>query len=104
MDALTIVAAIILVLLTFLGVFIFVDLAAMPGRIARKRAHPHPEAVNILGIVGMLVGGILWPIALTWAFFTLGSRPDPSNDLGARIEPLDEKLAHFESGDARDST
>ena len=54
MDALTMVAAIILVLLTFLGVFIFVDLAAMPGRIARKRAHPQTEAVNILGIVGML--------------------------------------------------
>jgi hypothetical protein len=103
MDALTVVAAIIIVLLIFLGIFVFVDLAAMPGRIARKREHSHPEAVNIMGIVGMLVGGVLWPVALTWAFFTPGGRSDRSDELDARIASLEEKLALFEAGEAKDS-
>ena len=103
MDLLTIIAAVILVLLTFLAVFVFVDLAALPGRIARKRGHPHPDAVNILGIVGLLVGGILWPIALTWAFFSPGSRPDRSDELDARIALLEERLARFETTEAEGS-
>ena len=103
MDLLTIIAAVILVLLTFLAVFVFVDLAALPGRIARKRGHPHPDAVNILGIIGMLIGGILWPIALTWAFFTTGGRGDLSDELVARIALLEERLAQFETTEAEAS-
>jgi hypothetical protein len=43
-------------------------LGSVPGDIAKKRNHPRVDAVTVLGWVG-LVFVVLWPLALTWAFF-----------------------------------
>lgn len=82
MDPLMIAAAIILILLVFLAVFVFVDLAALPGRIAQDRGSPHVEAITVLGVVGLLAGGILWPVALAWAYLhpDTNSVVSPSGD------------------------
>ncbi len=65
--------AIRLVVLACLFVFALVALAvvvlvaALPGKIARSRNHPQQQAVNICGWVG-LPTGILWAVALVWAY------------------------------------
>jgi len=59
---------------TVIGLAVF--LAMWPGRIARARRHPMADAVNVAGWVGLLAGGVLWPLALVWAFAT----PTPPDD------------------------
>lgn len=47
-----------------------VALAIWPGRTARDRNHPYADAINVAGWVGMIAGGVLWPLALVWAYST----------------------------------
>ena len=61
------------VVLVFLLVFacvalgVLVVIAALPGRIAKARRHPQADAINVCGWVG-LPTGVLWALALVWAF------------------------------------
>jgi len=50
-------------------------------RIARKREHPQADAIAVAGWMGLLFFGVLWPLALIWAYLrpnntitVLGSR------------------------------
>ena len=66
---------VIIVLLAALLVIAAV-LGALPGKIAKQREHPQQDAINVCGWLGLLTMGLLWPIALIWAYtnpaFTLG--------------------------------
>ena len=62
------VGFIILVLLFLIGIWIFVEMAKLPGQKARERGHPQAEAISVLSWVGLLFGGVPWLIALVWAF------------------------------------
>ena len=59
---------VILVLLVLLGIWIFVELAKLPGSKAQQRNHPQAEAINVLGWLGLPFGGVPWLIALVWAY------------------------------------
>jgi hypothetical protein len=59
---------IILVVLILLAIWIYVKVAAIPGKTARERSHPQAEAINVLGWVGLLLGVVPWLIALIWAY------------------------------------
>jgi hypothetical protein len=67
------------------GVQVVVTLGSLPGQVAKKRSHPQTAAVNIASWVGIatlalgavvpsadassfILMGILWPVALVWAF------------------------------------
>jgi len=97
MDPLLIAAGVVLIFLIFLGIYVFVDLAGLPGRAAKAHDHPNAEAVKVAGIVGMLAGGILWPVALAWAFLgaKAGTGGQPERD--KRNHELEERLARFEA-------
>lgn len=44
-------------------------LGSLPGSIARQRGHQSAQAIAIMGWLGLiLTGGILWIVALAWAF------------------------------------
>ena len=58
----------ILVLLAVIGATLFLELGAIPGRKARERGHPQADAINVLGWIGLLVGGPGWVVALVWAY------------------------------------
>jgi len=55
------------VLLTAVAVLVKI-LGALPGKLARSRAHPQAEAINVCGWLGILTLGVLWPVALIWAY------------------------------------
>jgi hypothetical protein len=63
-------------LFTFLVMFVIVaaviflafKLGGLPGKIAEQRHHPQAPAVNVCGWLGLLTLGILWFIAMIWAF------------------------------------
>jgi hypothetical protein len=62
-------------------VVIVVTLGQLPGQIAKRRGHPQAAAINVLGWVGLLTG-VLWLLALTWAFM----KPLPESLSTARKE------------------
>lgn len=80
MSGLDILAWIVLIVLICTVIWIFVFLAMLPGRIARKRNHPQSEAVNVAGWLGAIALGVFWPLALVWAFYISPEQQLPSAD------------------------
>ncbi len=94
---------IVLAVLLAVAIFFFMKLGELPGKIASKRNHPQADAITICGWIGVLTLGLLWPIAIIWAY----TRPtnqlnnvttdsvDRRNDidlLNERIGVLEEQL------------
>ncbi|NOD95367.1 DUF3302 domain-containing protein [Ruegeria sp. HKCCD4884] len=68
MSGLDIFAWVVLIVLIFTAIVGFVVLAMLPGKIAAQRGHPQADAINVAGWVGALLLGVLWPLALIWAY------------------------------------
>jgi hypothetical protein len=68
MTGIDIFAWIVLLVLVATLVAVFVALGMMPGRIARKRGHPWPEAVNVGSWATLVFGFVFWPLVLIWAY------------------------------------
>jgi hypothetical protein len=61
------------------AVVVIVTIGQIPGRVARFRGHPQAAAISAAGWLGVATGGVLWPIALIWAFLkpiSLVSKPE----------------------------
>jgi Protein of unknown function (DUF3302) len=63
-------AFVVFAVLIAVAVIAIVSLGQLPGRLARKWGHPQASAVNVAGWIGVATGGLLWPLALIWAFIT----------------------------------
>jgi hypothetical protein len=85
---------------------VIVALGSLPGKIARKRGHPWPDAVNVASWIG-LATGVFWPIAFIWAYLPVptsdgaatggaGSTAD-LNSLQAKLASLEETVANLQS-------
>ncbi|MGJ4943535.1 DUF3302 domain-containing protein [Bradyrhizobium sp. HKCCYLS1011] len=77
-------AFVVFAVLIAVAVIAVVSLGQLPGRLARKWGHPQASAVSVAGWIGVATGGLLWPLALIWAFITppgpavSRTRDDPS--------------------------
>jgi len=81
MSALDVFALLIIALLLITVIAVIGVLGALPGRIAHKREHPQADAIAVAGWMGLLFFGVLWPLALIWAYL----RPNRSiNESGSR--------------------
>ncbi len=58
----------ILILLGSVLIWIVIELGKLPGAKAHERNHPQAEAINILGWLGLFLGGVGWVVALVWAY------------------------------------
>jgi Protein of unknown function (DUF3302) len=63
-----ILAFVVLLLVIGLAIGAVIVLAMLPGKIARRRNHPQAEAINVLSWLGILTFGILWVVAMAWAY------------------------------------
>jgi Protein of unknown function (DUF3302) len=61
-------AFVVFAVLIAVAVIAIVSLGQLPGRLARKWGHPQASAVNVAGWIGVATGGLVWPLALIWAF------------------------------------
>ena len=68
MSFLDVFALLILASLLVAVIVVIAVLGALPGRIARQRGHPQADAIAVAGWMGLLFFGVLWPLALIWAY------------------------------------
>jgi uncharacterized BrkB/YihY/UPF0761 family membrane protein len=74
MTFIDIFAWIVLLVLVATAVAVFVALGMMPGRIARKRGHPWPEAVAVGSWATLVFCFVFWPLVLIWAYVDVPSK------------------------------
>lgn len=67
MSFFDIFAWIVLIVLVACTVAVIIFMAMLPGIIAKRRDHPHAQAVNVAGWVTFFFGFVFWPLAVIWA-------------------------------------
>ena len=77
------------------GLGLLVMLAALPGQIAKSRRHPQTDAINICGWLG-LPTGILWVVAIVWAYFRNPSTIQTASLQAASLKDIAEQLTGLE--------
>ncbi len=92
-PTLRIVVLFALIIFAILALGVVVIIAALPGRIAKSQNHPQSAAINICGWLG-LPTGILWVLAMVWAFLKTGPQGSmPESSLAGTEQLKDEILA-----------
>jgi hypothetical protein len=84
MDIFDIFAFVVFAVLIAVAVVAIVGLGSLPGAIARKSGHPQAAAVNVAGWLGLATLGVLWPLALIWAFWNHGT---PASEARPPVDP-----------------
>jgi Protein of unknown function (DUF3302) len=86
-GALDAFAFVVFAVLIAVAVIIIVGLGQLPGKLASKWGHPQAAAINVASWLGIATGGVLWPLALIWAFLQPSSPASPSQNQDARRAP-----------------
>jgi hypothetical protein len=69
-DVFDIMAFLVFAVLLAAVVILAVTLGSLPGNIAKQRGHPQAAAVNVASWLGVATMGLLWPLALIWAYWS----------------------------------
>ena len=98
------------------GIVLFWMVHVLPEKIAHKRHHPQRDAIQVLCLLSLVFGGLLWPIAWLWAYvkpvgyrmaYGTEKHEDYFHEMGAKAqsgELLEHELAHLrEELDAMDA-
>ncbi len=67
-KAANVMAIVVIVLVPIVGIVVFWLVHILPEKIAHKRNHPQQEAIQVLCLLSLVFGGMLWPIAWLWAY------------------------------------
>ena len=101
-------------LLIFVGIFLFyavIVIHDIPYEIAKKRKHPHQDAIHVAGWVSLLTLHVIWPFLWIWATLYRedrgwgmgnvgvleGGEEPPSQELSGEVERLARKIEELES-------
>ena len=63
-----VLAWVVLVLVPVVGITVFWLVHILPEKIAEKRNHPQAKAIQVVCLLSLAFGGILWPLAWLWAY------------------------------------
>jgi hypothetical protein len=89
------------------GIVLFWLVHILPEKIAHKRHHPQRDAIQVLCLLSLAFGGLLWPIAWLWAYtkpagyrlaYGTEKHEDYYHELGEKAqagELLEHELAHL---------
>ena len=89
------------------GIVLFWMVHVLPEKIAHKRHHPQRDAIQVLCLLSLVFGGLLWPIAWLWAYvkpvgyrmaYGTDKHDDYFQEAGAKAqagELLEHELAHL---------
>ena len=71
--------------------FLVVKLGTLPGKIAAERNHPQTEAIRVTGWIGILTLGVVWFVALIWAYtqpLRVATAPDEGSPVSSEFIAL----------------
>lgn len=77
------IALVLMLIIVFAGVYLIIYIHDIPYEIAKKRHHPHKEAIHAAGWVSLFLAHALWPILWIWAFLYKSEEDHP----GAIVVP-----------------
>jgi hypothetical protein len=78
-GALDAFAFVVMAVIAAVVVVAIVSLGKLPGQLAQKWGHPQAAAVNVAGWIGVATGGLIWPLALIWAFMVPSKSNSPAS-------------------------
>jgi CBS domain containing-hemolysin-like protein len=67
-QAADIMAIVVLVVVPIVVIVVFWLVHVLPEKIAHKRHHPQKDAIQVLCLLSLVFGGLLWPLAWLWAY------------------------------------
>jgi hypothetical protein len=59
---------IVLIVSPVIGIVVFWLVHILPEKIAEKKRHPQAKAIQVLCLLSLAFGGLLWPLAWLWAY------------------------------------
>lgn len=62
------IAWVVLVIVPVIAIAVFWMVHILPEKIAEKRKHPQAKAIQVLCLLSLVFGGLLWPLAFLWAY------------------------------------
>ena len=62
------IAWFVIVVMPIAVIVLFWMVHVLPEKIAHKRHHPQKDAIQVLCLLSLVFGGLLWPIAWLWAY------------------------------------
>jgi CBS domain containing-hemolysin-like protein len=98
------IAIVVLILVPIIGIVVFWMVHVLPEKIAHKRHHPQTEAIQVLCLLSLVFGGLLWPLAWLWAYskpvmYKLAYGKDKHDDYYAELAAKDGTEASSLHGD-----
>jgi hypothetical protein len=67
-TAANVIAWVVLLVVPVVAVAAFWLVHILPEKIAEKRNHPQAAAIQVLCLLSLAFGGLLWPLAWLWAY------------------------------------
>jgi CBS domain containing-hemolysin-like protein len=67
-TAADILAVAVLIIVPVVAIVLFWLVHILPEKFAHKRHHPQRDAIQVLCLLSLVFGGLLWPFAWLWAF------------------------------------
>jgi CBS domain containing-hemolysin-like protein len=61
-------AWIVLIIVPIIGIVVFWLVHILPEKVAEQRRHPQAKAIQVLCLLSLVFGGLLWPLAWLWAY------------------------------------
>ena len=62
------IAWFVIVVMPIALILLFWMVHVLPEKIAHKRHHPQKDAIQVLCLLSLAFGGLLWPLAWLWAY------------------------------------
>jgi len=63
-----VMAWVVLIIVPIIVIAVFWIVHVLPEKIAHQRHHPQYKAIQVLCLLSLVFGGLLWPIAWIWAY------------------------------------
>ena len=81
---------IIVIIILVYGIIAIHDI---PASVARKRNHPHTDAIEAAGWVSLFMLHALWPFLWIWAYYY---KPELENKKSSEIERLESRIEQMQ--------
>ncbi|HEY6510386.1 MAG TPA: DUF3302 domain-containing protein [Burkholderiaceae bacterium] len=93
-TAADVIAWIALIIVPIVAISVFWLVHILPEKIAEQKRHPQAKAIQVLCLLSLFFGGLLWPLAWLWAYskpvlhkMAYGTDVDDSHAHDAREPP-----------------